>query len=316
VDVDDDSAPSTVFDLRVKGVTTSSVTLEWTAPGDADTVGTAASYDVRGSMDFITDQDWDAAYPLSGEPQPSPYGSTETMLVTGLEEDSTYYFALKTRGHSGNWSWISNCAMAVCFDDFEVDFPDAALEEVIRTAVGIPTGPIHRSDLLSIHLVDANDKGISDLTGLQYCVKAHAVFMGQNSVTDLSPLADLVELTHVQMANNQVVALGPLAGLARLEQIIFTNNTIADISALTSLTGLTDVRLGGNQIADITPLQGLPALLLVVLSGNQIVDLAPLVANTGLDNGDVVYLYGNPLSTVSRDTHIPTLQSRGVTVYY
>ena len=41
-----------------------------------------------------------------------------------------------------------------------------------------------------------------------------------------------------------------------------------------------------------------------------------MVANTGLGNGDEVYVQGNPLSYQSIHTHIPTLQSRGVTVEF
>ena len=103
VDVDDDSYPSNITDLRVKSVTASTVTLEWTAPGDDDTVGTAASYDMRYSTSRVTWMNWDSlqVLRLSGEPQPSPFGSTDTMRVTGLSENVLYYFALTASGHSG-----------------------------------------------------------------------------------------------------------------------------------------------------------------------------------------------------------------------
>ena len=45
-------------------------------------------------------------------------------------------------------------------------------------------------------------------------------------------------------------------------------------------------------------------------------DISPLVANTGLGNGDKVYVEGNPLSYQSIHTHIPILQSRGVRVEF
>ena len=39
-----------------------------------------------------------------------------------------------------------------------------------------------------------------------------------------------------------------------------------------------------------------------------------LVANTGLGSGDLVDLRNNPLNTISLNTHIPALRSRGVEV--
>ena len=81
------------------------------------------------------------------------------------------------------------------------------------------------------------------------------------------------------------------------------------------MTKLTWLSLYGNQVSDVGPLQGLTSLHELFLHSNQIVDIAPLAANTGLDDGDVLYLIGNPLSAESIDIHIPALESRGVTVY-
>jgi hypothetical protein len=59
---------------------------------------------------------------------------------------------------------------------------------------------------------------------------------------------------------------------------------------------------------------GLIQLTRLYLSDNSISDISALVANTGLGNGDTINLRGNRLSSLSSGTHIPTLQSRGVTV--
>ena len=52
------------------------------------------------------------------------------------------------------------------------------------------------------------------------------------------------------------------------------------------------------------------------LEYNSISDLSPLIANTGLGNGDEIYVSTNPLSYQSIHTHIPALRSRGVTVEF
>ena len=43
-------------------------------------------------------------------------------------------------------------------------------------------------------------------------------------------------------------------------------------------------------------------------------DLSPLVSNTGLGSGDALNVGDNPLNYASINTHIPTLQNRGITV--
>jgi Leucine-rich repeat (LRR) protein len=103
--------------------------------------------------------------------------------------------------------------------------------------------------------------------------------------------------------------------MTRLKRLYLSFNPISDISALAGLTLLTELQLQYAEVVDVSALQGLTNLQLIVLNSNQIVDIAPLAANTGLGNGDVVYLVGNPLSSESIDTHIPALAARGVTVY-
>ena len=77
---------------------------------------------------------------------------------------------------------------------------------------------------------------------------------------------------------------------------------------------MTSLSLNNNFISDISALVGLIQLTWLGLSDNSISDISALVANTGLGNGDTIYLRGNRLSSLSSGTHVPTLQSRGVTV--
>ena len=102
-----------------------------------------------------------------------------------------------------------------------------------------------------------------------------------------------------------------MTNLAYLE---LPGNSISDISALGGLTQLTSLYLNNNFISDISALVGLIQLTWLGLADNSISDISALVANTGLGNGDTINLRGNRLSSLSSGTHIPTLQSRGVTV--
>ena len=109
-----------------------------------------------------------------------------------------------------------------------------------------------------------------------------------------------------------------MAGLANLTTLILYNNNISDISILAGLTKLTTLYISGNNISDISTLAGLTKLTYLNLRDNNISDISPLVANTGLGSGDTVDVRGNPLGYLSLPihTHIPILQSRGVTVEF
>ena len=50
------------------------------------------------------------------------------------------------------------------------------------------------------------------------------------------------------------------------------------------------------------------------LTSNQIEDISPLVENTGLDQGDRVFLGGNPLTSASFREDVQQLIDRGVAV--
>lgn len=107
----DMTAPSSVSDLTAAlGSNPGEVILSWTAPGDDGNVGKATSYDVRylaGSA--ISGSNWATATAVtSGEPTPAIAGSSESMTVSGLVDNTTYYFALKSKDDLNNTSNISN----------------------------------------------------------------------------------------------------------------------------------------------------------------------------------------------------------------
>lgn len=100
--------PAAISDLTVSTATVFSVTLTWTAPGDDNMVGTSTSYNLRYATTTITDDNWALAIEAGNEPTPQIASSTETMTVSGLDESTTYYFAIKTKDEEDNESDLSN----------------------------------------------------------------------------------------------------------------------------------------------------------------------------------------------------------------
>ena len=101
-----------------------------------------------------------------------------------------------------------------------------------------------------------------------------------------------------------------------LKDLAMVETGIADVSILADLPNLTKLNLGDNSISDLSHLVRLTNLTELHLRNNNISDISPLLENTGLGSGDTVDFRGNPLNYQSIYTHIPTLQSRGVTVEF
>ena len=198
-----------------------------------------------------------------------------------------------------------------------VNIPDSNLRNAIEKALGKARGAtITPADMETLTALSAIKENITNLTGIEHAAKLTVIDLRDNSISNLSPLAGLTNLTVVRFARNNITNISPLAGLTNLTVLNLRANSISDISAVAGLNNLTALWLNDNSISNISPLARLTQLTQLRLDINSISDLSPLVANTGLGNGDTVNVKENPLSARSINTHIPTLQSRGVTVEF
>lgn len=291
---DDGNTPYTIIDVQVGAVTDSSVTLKWTATGDDSDVGTAAVYDIRHHRTWISAVNWDSATQVTGEPSPKTAGQTDSMVIKGLTKDSMYYFAIRAGDEAGNWNEPSNSVGAMCLTDYVVTFPDPTLDSVLREILNIPSGDIHRVDLVPVTFVGCNWSDIADLSGLESCPNLNALFVSSNNITDLNPLTNLKKLLDVQVGTNDISNLAPLAGCVSIKKLVLRQNPISDLTPLTGLINLNNLNLDVCQVSDI----------------------APLIANAGLGANDTLDLRANPLSQFSIDSLIPQLESRGVLVLH
>ena len=206
--------------------------------------------------------------------------------------------------------------VAVFDEQAAVTFIDANLEAAIRDAIDIAEDPIYASDLEGLTSLDAADKNVVDLTGLEHCRNLEVLHLQENQIENISSLASLTDLTVLILHDNLIGDIVPLAGLTRLTTLQLSANKISSISSLAGIVALEYLYLSANQISDVSPLAGLPSLTIVMLMNNQISDIAPLADNSGLKEGDAIGLTGNPLSEISRTRHLPDLRARGVSVIW
>ena len=91
------------------------VTILWTAPGDDGSMGRAALYTMRYSLKYMGTDTlawWIGATPVTGLPNPSRSGATDSVEVTLPAWGTTYQFILTACDKAGNCSGWSNVNVA------------------------------------------------------------------------------------------------------------------------------------------------------------------------------------------------------------
>ena len=184
--------------------------------------------------------------------------------------------------------WIS-CVTVGHTQDW---MPDLALREAIGESIGLPAGiPLERRHLEWIEFLGLHNKGITDLTGLEFAMNLRELHISKNPITDLSPLSDLMKLEELHFWHSTPPSLtgldlSPLAKLTNLRVLSLSTNRITNISPLANLEGLTHLHLEDNQITDFSPLAGLTNLQTLDIRWNAGRDFSPL---TGLNLTDFRY---------------------------
>ena len=200
-----------------------------------------------------------------------------------------------------------------------VDIPDPNLRAAIEAALNKQVGsPITKADIENLTHLQARQRTIRILTGLELATNLESLNLADNSISDISSLMWLTKLTSLELNNNSVSDISSLQHLTHLRSLGLSGNGLSDLSALvpvlSGLINLTELNLSENGIRDISALAILTTLPSLNLSNNSILDISPLVKNTVLGNENVVFVENNPLSYPSLHTHIPVLQARGVEI--
>ncbi|MBZ0200626.1 MAG: fibronectin type III domain-containing protein [Ignavibacteriaceae bacterium] len=111
----DTTPPEAITDLSVGNPTSSSLTLNWSAPYDS-TFGGIVSYDIRYSTNpILNDNDFNAAPRMVFGNQSDTAGTHKSFAITNLAAGTPYYFSVKAQDLWNNNSPISNNPNASTF---------------------------------------------------------------------------------------------------------------------------------------------------------------------------------------------------------
>lgn len=187
-------------------------------------------------------------------------------------------------------------AIVEVFRDMPVVIPDVELSAAIRSELDKPAGSLYRSELATLTKLEANDRLIEDLSGIEYCSNLRSLALAGNHIRDISPLAELKALERLELGYNQLVDLSPLADLQNLSWLSLNNNRVNSIAALEDLTSLRWLSLAGNEISSIDALASLNKLETLNLSANRI---GSLRAITDLEGLITLHFWNNEISDLS-----------------
>ncbi|GKX29396.1 hypothetical protein SH1V18_18760 [Vallitalea longa] len=179
-------------------------------------------------------------------------------------------------------------------EDLIIEFPDSNLKNAL-IEIGVDTdedGEITRGEMLAcksdsinydkcLDDFDLEDKGITDLTGLEYAENITYLNLNKNDIKDLSPISKLKELGILTLNNCDLsnVDINPIMQLNKLKILSLTNCNIDDLSAFEHAafsTELISLELSFNYIKDISPLKNLIAMREIFFIADQIEDISAL----------------------------------------
>ena len=159
---------------------------------------------------------------------------------------------------------------------------DAVVRETLGTRAPSPNDSLTTYHLELLTVLDARNKSIQSLAGLQHATKLDTLNLDNNSITDVTPLGSLTNLKALSLNFNSVTNVSPLVSLTNLTRFEAVKNKLRNLTPLASLTNLEYLNLQRNGIRDVTPLAGLINLEELHLYTNSITDVSSLTRLTKL----------------------------------
>ena len=187
-----------------------------------------------------------------------------------------------------------------------VHIPDPNLRAAVAEELGkSPNAPITVEEIQGLRRLEAENRGIRDLTGLHVATNLSELFLRDNQISDLSPIAGLINLRILHLFNNPIPDMSLVKGLKNLTELAFNDARVSDLSPLAALTNLRELHFAGNNVSDLSPLAGLTKLDTLYFPRNNISDLSPLA---GLINLEVLSFWTNNISDISPLSGLINLQ--------
>ena len=189
-----------------------------------------------------------------------------------------------------------------------VHIPDPNLRAAIADELGKSiNAPITLEEMKRLTRLDVPNRGIRDLTGLQFATNLSDLDVNRNQISDISPVRRLTNLTALVLHHTSVSDLSPVAGLINLRHLDLGDANVSDLSPVARLINLEFLAFPGNSISDLSPTAELINLKVLWFWDTSVTDLTPIAGLTNLENLTVKNVPSADLSLLAGLTKLENL---------
>ena len=128
--------------------------------------------------------------------------------------------------------------------------PDDNLRAALRERLGkSETEYIIKEDLTGLTSLDASNRYIKDLTGLEHCENLEELNLAYNNISDISTLCGLINLKELQLQFNSISNVSPLRDFITSLDVVFFHDQVIELESFN--VGETSVSLPTNIVIGI-----------------------------------------------------------------
>ena len=187
-----------------------------------------------------------------------------------------------------------------------VQISDLNLRAGIAAALGkSANAPMTVGEMEGLQRLYINNRGIRDLTGLEFAINLRELNLDDNEISDLSPLAGLINLRVLRLHHNPLSDISPVRGLTNLTRLEFDESSVSDISPVRNLTNLTYLEFDRTLVSDISLVRNLTNLTYLEFHGTLVSDFSPIIELTNLEH---LHFDGINVSNLSILTKLASLK--------
>ncbi len=176
-----------------------------------------------------------------------------------------------------------------------VSIPDPGLEAAVRTALNKPAGPLIEQDMLRLTVLNASNRNIKNLAGLETARNLNTLLIFSNQITSYS-LATLTNLVFLDLSANSLTNVSLPSGMSKLFSLLVENNPLTQIALPNDLGQLEELLLNNNRLTSLNLPPSLRGLGVLDLGFNALTNLSLPV---GLTNLDLLRINDNSLKSCS-----------------
>ena len=174
----------------------------------------------------------------------------------------------------------------------QVHIPDANLRAAIAEVLGkSANAPITAEEMGTLSELEALNKGIQDLTGLQFATNLNNLDLRGNQINDISPVGGLINLRVLVLRGSPLSDIFPVRNLTNLDRLELPKTMVLDLSPVRELMNLKTLYLWDTNISDLSPLARLINLETLHINNTNVSDLSPLAGLINLKN---IHTCGTP----------------------